>query len=1229
MAPASTFNIVTRQQKQQSNFTFRKIPDPAGPFGLNRSPPHHFLLRLRDFPPNLQDLIVVASSASADIGLFSRSKVPLAPNKPADQITGVFTLTEMSDDSRRAALPMTADLTDTSPIGFALDLSSKETVEKPIVGDEMDESPTPVPALMALNNEGVLAAWWIIYLDSIRQGTAYPGLVVAEGTQTTHTPTPNSTPAPAAAPAFGTPAQTSFGSTAFGSPSAHSPFGAARPTTAFGTPALSAPSAGAFGATSELGKSQSPWAANTTPATASNGPAFGSTSFGTTPAAPKPAFGTPTFGATSTPALGNRASPWAAGGSTAPAAAFGQSGGLGKQSSPFGAPTNPSSAAPSSSGFAAFALKGGFGNTTAAAPAGGSIFGSASTTAPTASNPFSSAPTNATFGATPATTGSPFGTAPASNNSLFGSTSTSKPAGAFGSGFVLNSSFKADTSAEDDSQEAPSQSGGFFGRNFKNALGETAKSSTAEVPVSKEADMDADDDSNKEESAKPDSTTPASTPAPPKMTLFGTSTPARGNTFGAPSAQPSTGMSAGFGFGPLSDSKTNSSPFNSFGNSNQSTTPGPKTSSLAQSQTPAAFPNTPSSPKVKQEPMPNTPAVSKKIPEAPLPPDTTSKTSYAAGDSSVSSVATEAPLPPDFLTSKPKQVAPSSSPAIPAPKASPAETVQPSDVPGGPDDDGSDSGFLTEEEGDESEGSGEPSEEGSGEDVGKDLSPTPETNQTPALSPESSFGGFKSRNPEASMFTKISKPDQATQPRSGLFGELALNAPTLPPPKVQISPRSPSPVRTAIPGRLHRPEASRSSSAPGFASQLLGSQRMSARPSGPSQDTLKQTQEEMQAEQKRRQDVRARQEAEETQSLYDEVDAKFRAEMDAPIVPSKKLADFETHTDYDGKSLMENVPAQIEAVFRDINRMIDTLGWNARSLKCFIKAHEDMYKEAGREKDDLEEDDDWCLVEMEQLPKIIENDLTNDLETARVKDAKAKLEECETLKRDLNRLRAKSDEVKKILASHLDPDTVAIARAQPLSADQAAQQNDLRRDFTKFQRLLSEAEEALSVLKAKTVSHASSNGRNGGSTGPTVEAVMRTITKMTSMAEKRSGDIDVLEGQMRKLRFGSVGGGSREGSPFATPTNNRASVRNLGASSLFYSPESVRDSHDRFRNSLMSSVSSRGVSSPPRKKLSGYSAEEKGVLMAQIARKKEVTEKLKAALLKNGTKVRAMTDDEE
>jgi nucleoporin NUP159 len=1213
-APNSTFHLITRQLP--SSFAFQKVSDPAGPFGLNRSPPHHFLLRLKDFPPNLQDVILVASTASTDIGLFTRSKVPLTSDKPADRITGVFTMTEMSDDSRRAQLPMTAELTDTSPIGFALDLSSKEKVAKPIPADEMDESPTPLPALMVLNNEGVLASWWVVYSESIRQGTVYPGLVIAGGTaQPTQAP-PAAIQAPTSA--FGAPSTPAFGASAFGSTA---PAFGSTTSSVFGAPSLPGITGGAFGGPSTLGKSQSPWGTNST-STAPSTNSFAT--FGSTPsAAPKPAFGAPSFGTTSTPSfggLGNRVSPWATGGSTAPNAAFGQAGGLPKPTSVFGAPASTKSTPAQSSGFAAFASKGGF-----AAAAGAA-------TSPTGSV-FGSKPTSNAFGSPSA--GS------MNTGSVFGGTANkveSKPT--FGSsGFVLGSTFKADPNAKDDVAESSSEpKDSFFGGGFSNALGDSSKN--VEAPVSKETEMDSDEAPKTEVPAKIETTTPSSTPAAPKTQLFGSTTPATGPfgtpaTSSTPTAKPTL---AGFSFGQQTADKPQTAGF-SFANLNAAPSVAPNTPTTAG---PEPSPNpamTPASPQIKEEPTPETPPLSKKIPEAPLPPDSTSKTSYAAGESSASSVEPDAPLPPDFIPKAAVKAAQHPESPITgnaAEKPVPANLPPPADIPAGPEDEGDDeSEFLTEEEGEDE--SKEPSEEGSGEDVTKDMSPTSEANQTPGFTPQSSFGGTKNRGPESNMFTKIERPGEV-QPQRSLFGEINRStAPILPPPRVQQSPRSPSPVRTSVPPRM-RPDASRSVSAPGAAfqaSQILGSQRIGGRSMMSTQNLHAASRDgaEQQAEARRREN-RARKEEEETRSLQDDEDDKMQTYLASDVKPTLTLDEFVAHADYVGNKSMESIPAQVEAVYKDINSMIDTLGMNARSLKCFAEGHDVLSKDEGRTIQDLDEGiGEWCLVEVEELSRLVEVEFAQELEECRVKDLVAKLDTCNDLQKDMIRLRAKHEDIKKLIDCYRDPSHLAIARGQPLSAEQAAQQHDLRRDFTKFQKLLTEAEESVTVLKAKIVSQATSNGKTNGSAGPTVEAVMRTIAKMTSMAEKRSGDIDVLEGQMRRLRFSSTtSAGSREGSPFATPQNNRTSLRNPGTSStygLFYTPDSIKDTPQRFQNSLMSSVGSQSRNSPPRKKLSGYTAEEKTLLKLKLARKKEVTNKLRTALQKNGTNVRLMVDEDD
>ncbi|CRK43178.1 hypothetical protein BN1723_019135, partial [Verticillium longisporum] len=292
--------------------------------------------------------------------------------------------------------------------------------------------------------------------------------------------------------------------------------------------------------------------------------------------------------------------------------------------------------------------------------------------------------------------------------------------------------------------------------------------------------------------------------------------------------------------------------------------------------------------------------------------------------------------------------------------------------------------------------------------------------------------------------------------------------------------------------------------------------------------------------------ARSRREAEETKVLEDEEDDEIQAILSSEIEPTLVIDDFIAHTNA-VPSAQETIPSQVEAVYRDINSMIDTLGLNARSLSAFIQGHRQNYKEGGRDKEDLEDADDWVLCELDELGEVIERDLTQDLEDSRVRDVEEKLEACQDLSKEMSRLRTKQGDLKKLIMIKVDPDQAEVSRSMPLSAEQASQQSELRRQYATFSKHLAEAEEALTLLKTKLASLNSASGK-GGQKVPTVEAVLRTINKMTSMVEKRSGDIDVLENQMRKFRFASAN--SREGSPLTTPQKNNRSV--------MFSPDHLR-----------------------------------------------------------------------
>jgi nucleoporin NUP159 len=413
-------------------------------------------------------------------------------------------------------------------------------------------------------------------------------------------------------------------------------------------------------------------------------------------------------------------------------------------------------------------------------------------------------------------------------------------------------------------------------------------------------------------------------------------------------------------------------------------------------------------------------------------------------------------------------------------------------------------------------------------------------------------------------------------------------------------------------------DAARSVSAPGMASQLLGPKR-SQLVASTSASKEKTAAEDPFIAQSRK--LRERQQADEGRVLIDEEDENVQRVLASEVEGTLELDEFIAHSNVVPPA-KESIPAQVEAVYRDINSMIDTLGMNARSVRAFTKGHIDNRVPDGRSPDDLEDPDDWVLCEISDLAEILDIELFGDLEDGRVQDLSDKLEACQDLARDMHRLRAKQEDLKRVIMTRVDPNQADAARSLPLSAEQQAQQNELRREYTNFSKLLAEAEEALTLLKTRMASLSGASGR-GSANVPTVEAVMKTITKMTSMVEKRSGDVDVLETQLRKMRLESP---SREGSPFRTPQARR---------SILLSPDATpsRNMRHSLSGSVMLSSSVMSLTSPakaatPRKKVSGFSREEKGDLMDKRAKRQAVLARMKESVQKKGVSVWNMEDIE-
>ncbi|KAH0528744.1 hypothetical protein TsFJ059_003563 [Trichoderma semiorbis] len=1192
--PSSIYHIITRQPP--SSFTYQKLTDPVQPFGSDKVP-HHSILRLRDFPPDLQDLLIVSSTASTDVGLLTRSKNALTTDFPAESITNVFTTTELLDDSKRPTLPMTDSADDSTPIGVALDLSSKDKIYKPIPADEeLEESPTPLPGFWILTHEGVLCSWWIIYTDSIKRAMPYPGLTAIQGDA-------GSVPAPAASSA--SPFSSNAGPSPFSSSSAAAP---------------------AFGSSAQLGQKASPWgtAAASGTAAPSTGGAFGSSAFGS--AAPAATFGKPSavgFGQSSQ--LGMRASPWASAGAgtgaaAAAAPAFGQSGFASfankSAQSPFGstpASTAQASTPASSGGFASFSSQGGFASLAGnnSSNTGGSVFGSGGTLAG-AGSAFGSTSTDTAFPSKPA--GSVFGSQEKPSGSVFGSTP-----------FKLESSFKPDPS-QGGNDKAPAASGSsMFGSTFGSALNDAATKAPDSAVSAKDEDMDTGE-------ASPQTGTGSATPlatqggssfgAPSSTTIPAASTTSTTSLFGSKTATPQTTGTGLFGTGGAAAKPAGGSGLFGSGSTFGSASKPPATSSgLFSSATKPA----------EDESKTPTPKVANPF-ATPLPPDATSKSSYPIGESSDSSVTSttsssfgstatskpsnpfatglsgtdknaaskdtgastsssfikvskpsdepptvveDAPLPPDPVKSnffsKPSNAAPPAAFGLPtsAPKTRPSVTSAPA-LPS----DGEAESDLDEE-----------ASEGSGVDVARDLSPTAMGLGTP----KGPFNGL----------AETSRADRGRSQQ--LFAQ------------PDAIPRSPSPVRGGAPNRALIPDITRSASAPGVAPQFSAPKKSQLVASATAGKDKTAADDAFIAQSRK---LRERQQAEESRVLIDEEDEEVQRVLASEIEGTLELDEFIAHSNV-APPAQESIPAQVEAVYRDINSMIDTLGLNARSVMAFIKGHTDGGVPDGRSPDDLDHPDDWVLCEIGDLGEILEVELSGDLDDGRVQDLTEQLEACQELAKDMHRLRAKQEDLKRVIMARVDPNQAEAARSLPLSAEQQTQQNELRREYTNFSKLLAEAEEALTLLKTRIASLSSASGR-GTTNVPTVEAVMKTITKMTSMVEKRSGDIDVLETQLRRMRLETP---SREESPsFRTPQSRR---------SILLSPDATPARN--MRQSLSSSVMSLGTpvkTSTPRKKVSGYSRDEKGDLMDKRAKRQAILGRLKDNVQKKGVSVWNMEDIE-
>ncbi|CAN9132421.1 unnamed protein product [Alternaria alternata] len=1069
--------------------------------------------RLQNWKPDLDDMLIITSSHADSIAILASTSSKISPHQENCNELMLVSV----DDTKKAQVPRTAygeDELDSVFIGEALDLSSKEKILRPIPAlEEINEAPWPLPAYMALTHEGLLSAWWVVWNKSIEAGERYPGLIFnSEATKHSSSSTPRaSTPASKLPIATSTPFSKSVGTPATPGTSGIPAFGGntgngfSTPTPAlmkptppgFGTPgfgtaatSLPAPTFGkpaqpAFGAPSSIGKPSQPTFG------APSQPAFGAASSFGKPS--QSAFGTPSaIGKPSQPAFGAPSAVGAGSGS-----GFGAAGGMGNKASSWGAPaqsseskSNPfSAAAGGSSGFAKFGGAGG-------------------------SSSFSSFGSNNS-----AQTGSGFASlGQGQQKSGFGGLKTEP---SFGSTVTVGSN--TGSSLPSWANTPAQQSSSIFGQPEKSSFNTASFESKAS------------DNSDANTDRKRDEATP--TPqAPASQGLFGLAGGFKlGTTFAsdgtakddpAKPAAPANGSFFGSDFSNMlgkTDMKPPATPASEAPPNYVSTTPAspPKSKPLFPSDTPARESATPKAAPPAQEAA--TPAD-----DAPLPPDFTKAKPSKVDD---------APLPPDFINTKlPKSTSDdlpplAGSPGVEVEAPSSSVDVSPIDNEDEDDHDDDDNEESDEDEdGDEQDSFDEDEDEDDVEEVDETYppnnasksqptkpsgfslqermdqsksffppAPTPPTMKSGATSQSGSSASLA----QPSLFSQPSRP-AVSQPSFGgssLFGQQPAKGPK---PAVPAKPNFPPPANRAQ--DLRSPSPARSSSAsrprreplvaPGasLSSSMLGSKPPTPQP--------------------------------QFSDLEDEEDERMRAQLSQPIEPSRNLEEFVAYQNYSGGKSPSKTghAAQIELIYKDINGMVDALGWNARSIKSFTQYHLQPRSDHTIDRrmlDDVQDEgahgswfEEFTLCEIQAL-RSLEDELERELDAGRVQDVLFKLTQLARLLHDKAKLMTRLNDIRRQIINRKDPEKAEALRKAPLPKELADGQKALRNDYAQLLTSLRKAEDAVAVLRSRLASH---NAQNGSTKAvPSMEAVKKTVLRLASLAEQKNNDILVLEAQMRKI----------------------------------------------------------------------------------------------------------------
>ncbi|KAF9192079.1 hypothetical protein BGZ51_006271 [Haplosporangium sp. Z 767] len=158
--PASEFNVclISKEKANAAAPKYISFKEVCFPMALDNAGTTYFMTpSIKSWGGNIMDLITVMSSPSTDAGVIGRGS------------DGNWELWDL-DDTARPLLPGL----DTLCVGTALDLTSTEKLPP---REEDGPEVEPAPVFYIFNDEGVLAAYYILNLQAVKQNMPCPALV--------------------------------------------------------------------------------------------------------------------------------------------------------------------------------------------------------------------------------------------------------------------------------------------------------------------------------------------------------------------------------------------------------------------------------------------------------------------------------------------------------------------------------------------------------------------------------------------------------------------------------------------------------------------------------------------------------------------------------------------------------------------------------------------------------------------------------------------------------------------------------------------------------------------------------------------------------------------------------------------------------------------------------------------------------------------------------------------